>query len=84
MSVKIIHVQEVLNVKIHLEAILVTTLTNVPLELITAAAKPAVKIQAGLLFANADRDIKVILNCRIIPYLSMIDNFRQWKRSTRM
>ena len=84
MSVKIIHVQEVLNVKIHLEAIPVTTLTNVQLELITAAVKPAVKIQVGLLFANADRDIKVILNCRIIPYLSMNDNFRQWKRSTRM
>ena len=64
MSVKIIHVQEVLNVKIHLEAIPVKTLTNVPLDLITAAVKPAVKIQAGPLFANADRDIKVILNSR--------------------
>ena len=64
MSVKIIHVQEVLNVKIHLEATPVTTLTNVPLDLITAAVKPAVKIQAGLLFANANQGIKVILNCR--------------------
>ena len=64
MSVKIIHVQEVLNVKIHLGAIPVTTLTNVPLDLITVAVKPAVKIQAGLLFANADRGIKVILNSR--------------------
>ena len=64
MSVKIIRVQEVRNVKIHLEAIPVTTLTNVPLDLITVAVKPAVKIQAGLLFANADRGIKVILNSR--------------------
>ena len=64
MSVKIIHVQEVLNVKIPLEAIPVTTLTNVPVELITAAVKPAVKIQTGLLFANANWGIKVILICR--------------------
>ena len=64
MSAKIIHVQEVLNVIIPLEAIPVTTLTNVPLDLILAAVKPAVKTQAGLLFANANRGIKVILNCR--------------------
>ena len=63
MSVKIIHVQKVLNVKIHLEAIPVKILMNVPQELITVAVKPAVKIQAGLLFANVNRDIKVIVNC---------------------
>ena len=62
MSAKIIHVQKVLSVKIHLVAIPVKMLTNAPQELITAAVKPAVKIQAGLLFANVNRDIKVILN----------------------
>jgi len=58
MSVKIIHVQKVLNVKIRSVAIPVKMLTNVPQGLITVAVKPAVKIQAGLLFANVNRDIK--------------------------
>ena len=63
MSVKIIHVQKVLNVKTHLVAIPVKMLTNVPQKLITVVVKPAVKIQAGLLFANVNRDIKVIMKC---------------------
>ena len=63
MSVKIIHVQEELNALIHLVAIPVMMLTNAPQELITAAVKPAVKIQADLLFANANRGIKVIWYC---------------------
>jgi len=60
MSVRITHVQEVQNVKIHMVAISVKILTNAPQTIIGAVVNRTVKIQAVLIFANANKDIKAM------------------------